>query len=332
MKRGFRRVAMALLGAATLTFAVVASAAPASAGRPVAKQWHYQVIDCGTGGMAEGSLSFGLWRSDGPAEASLYVSGVDPYVGVQEGAALGTDTFSADLDMYRQADTPDGPVVATVTIAGTFAPVGPVEQVNVRERSGNRWATSTGTRQALAGQAEVTAATGALAGLLGRDLTCAGVVEDLYLTSTNPTITVFRNSGASAKCLLGDGFLALFTAGPDTYANVTLGIADPEEPPAVVAAGRYTVDGNSITGTLPVVQPPGDPRVATIDLTIGAVVGRGLDTNVQEDYTSRVTWAVRTLTGTVTLPGGQKVELPASCTYRTFHEVTRGIFPPLAVG
>lgn len=332
MRRGFRRVATALLGAGALAFAVLAPATSASAGAPVTTDWDFQYLDCVADAAPDDALVFTIWTGDGGVEAALYAPGADPYVGMQAQATLGAATFGAAVDMYKQSEAPDGPIVGTVSVVGTYAADGALQVVDERTRSGNRWTIVTGTRQSLAGQAEVTAATGALAAFVGTDLTCTGMIEDLVLTGSNPTTTVFTTSGGSAKCVIGDGFLSLYSAGRDTYAELVQGTADPQQPPTMVAAGPYTLVRDSITGTLPVVEPPGDSRVASIDLTIGAVIGRGHDTTVRDDITSRVNWVDHALTGTVTLPDGVVVPLPADCTYQTFKEVTRGSFPPNPLG
>jgi hypothetical protein len=115
-----------------------------------------------------------------------------------------------------------------------------------------------------------------VAGFVGPDLSCGGRDEDLVIGVTNPATRIFRFSGTTAGCALGDdGSLGIDIFGDTVFGFVAIG-GDADTPPTLVAEGELESSDSSISGDLTVVEPPTDPEeVVSVGLTVGPVVDRG---------------------------------------------------------
>ena len=208
--------------------------------------------------------------------------------------------------------------MGSLTISGTTTPVGELLTIDERSRNGNAWNTVRGTTHELLVTATVTEATDELADLAEAELTCGGADMDLDFWGTNPATRIARGAGASVSCPLGeDGFLGIDVWGDGAVGFVALGIGSGAETADLIAQGDLVVDLESITGDLPVVDPPpsGEPESVSVDLAIGAEIESGFVRVKDRRGAFHERFTTYALTGTVDAPGYRSITIE-DCEYR----------------
>lgn len=306
-----------LAAATALALLPALLASPAMASQPVTDSAHGTGISC-TAEDGDGFLAVDAFFSTtgeligpgGVVEGPELVAWV--YGG--EGSLAEDGEFTVTVDFA----TDSGAGVGSLTISGSTEPVGELQTIDERYRDGNAWSTVAGTTRELLVSASVTEATDQLAGLVGAELSCEGAQVDLEFWGTNPATRIYRSAGASAFCPLGEsGLLSVDVWGEGAVGFVALGIDWEAETADLVAEGELVVDGASITGDLPVVEPApsSEPESVAVNLTIGAEMDRGAFRAKDRQGAFHERYTTYALTGTVTAPGYESITIE-DCEYR----------------
>jgi len=313
------RWGVAGVGAAVAGLALAGTAATAAP--PATEEYRGTELYCSLGEESETTLSLGAWFSP---EGDLLDSWGDVQFDETYAYGYGAAGFlDDDGDWEITVDFVTGEFgdveVGSLTVAGTLTPFGEVQAIDEKWRDGNVLVKVSGTAQQLLGSGVVTAATGDLAFLLDKPLDCGGTDVDVTYWYTQPAARIFRGSAAGAYCELDeDSVLMLDVFGDEAYAAYGDGIDWDTGEAAFIAEGVLAIDGQSISGELPVVVPPpaDEPEYVMVDLTIGDLIDSGTDKYHSPQSGYHVRYEVYALTGTLVLPDASVVEV--DCQYTTF--------------
>lgn len=283
-------------------------AAPSVAGPP--SEYEYQGTELFCSGESEGrmvelgaffaptgELESGWGGAYEEGEPGVWVAGADG--GRVDG------TFEVSYAFLDEAGDPAG----IAELSGTTEPAGDPLIVDERWRDGNTQGRSTGTVQDLLVTAEITAASGLVADLVGVDLTCMGSELDLLEWSTNPATRIHRDAYATGGCAIGeDGFLSIEAWGEGAYGF--LGIGLDSDPPDLIAEGPLEYSPPDIAGDL-MVEPPTDAaEFVQVQLQVGELLERGMWRGKWRNGAIHERYLAYELTGTATIqPSGEQLEL-----------------------
>lgn len=320
-----RRIRATGIGLAATILAATLTAAPAAAIKPVPIDDEQVMVWCSSFSeelsvdlVAYYTLE-GTWL-EGNGQVATPTSGHWAYEGV---GSYGNGAFAATWTFVDGA----GNAVGTVTVEGTAEPMGDRQLLDERSRDGNVWNSVTGWVQQLMVSATVTEATGAVAAAADATLGCFGAERDLRFWGTNPATRIQRGTLGAATCDIGeDGWLDIFATGFFTNATLVLGYDDETSTAALIAQGDLSRAGSAITGVLPVAYPPPaegeEPDSATVNLTIGGVVDRGMAQGRARGVATHQRFTVFELSGMVEAPGFGTLPV-TECFYQEVRYVDR---------
>lgn len=294
---------------------LVASGIPAAAVAP--QEWVDQGtrIECSASTDATEVFFGGFFAPDGSLAdggGGVMTDEQSYWVDSAEGS-LHDGSWSLTLHLIAELDgTPAGSVQAE----GAASPIGEPFTIDERFRDGNAWVTQEGSVQPLMVSGAIVAGTGVGADLVGTELGCGGETVDVTFGGTNPATRIYRWSGSTANCAIGeDGVFWLDAQGAEAYGLVALGIDWDLGTADLVAEGVLAVDEQSVTGTLEVVQPPESGGQVVIDLSIGSAIDKGHLRETWRQGAGFERFTLFPLTGTIALPDGTVLEVP-DCTLR----------------
>lgn len=321
MRTGHWRVA----GAGGLAVGLALAGTAAMADPPTTEVWKGVEVFCTTGDGEDPSLQLDVLYDDTTGEPIWGYS----YAQIGEtlvwsespmGALDESGSWSMRFD-YLTGD--EGDAAGSLVAEGGLVEVGDMMTIDEKYKEGNVLVKVQGLLQPLAADGEVTSTDGLLDAFTDAELTCQAGQYDITFWSTRPATQISRGAGESAYCEGEDWMFTLDAFGEEAYATYVDGIVRDEETgewlsSSRTAQGTLAVAGDHISGTLEVVEPPpvGDPEYVVVDLAIGDLLDQGTSKYSTPRSANHVKWEIYSLTGTLTLPEGETVDV--DCTYDSY--------------